>query len=360
MIGTIWRALVGAVLCQVLPLALLVVGWTQRLMQREVLQAWHRQGDAAGSDFPAFARDDAATAGLSAPPTWLVASPRRGSWRDWIGGLLANGRLGVAAACNVWVLTLPGCALWLFAWHDGWNNSFHKGYEQASVGPALGLLGVALFVAAMLYVPMAQARQAATGSFRAFYDFRLVAGLARRRWASSAGLAGLYALLSIPVMALKTAPIAFDRLPGYPDWSDERVLEILGAYFFWTGLLVFAAYVWLRRVAARSYAAAVLEALREGALEPARLGAFERAALARLDLLRPAPRREGGSTLRAVRGASLWTARNAAAAVTTLLWLAFVAQIFGSEFLSYHQALGWLNQPLVQLPYFRYVPPGLG
>ena len=42
------------------------------------------------------------------------------------------------------------------------------------------------------------------------------------------------------------------------------------------------------------------------------------------------------------------------------IWFSFVAQIYASEFLSSHTALGWVNQPLVQLPWFRHVPPRLG
>jgi hypothetical protein len=42
------------------------------------------------------------------------------------------------------------------------------------------------------------------------------------------------------------------------------------------------------------------------------------------------------------------------------LWFAFVAQIFVSEFFNYHPVVGWLNQPLVHLPWFRYIPAGLG
>ncbi len=360
MIGWAWRALVGALLCQVLPLSVIAVGWTQRLMQRQTLAVWHRERNAGTGDFARFTREDPATAGLAEPPSWLLAARPGSGPRARFGGLRANARLGLAAACNVWALTLPGCVLWLFAWHAGWNNSFHQGYEQSFVGPALGWLGVVLFVAAMLYVPMAQARQAATGSFRAFYDFRLVWRLARRRWASTLRLAALYALFSVPVMALKTAPIAFDRLPGYPEWSDEQALEILGIFFFWAGLFVFVAYVLLRRSAARIYATAVLDGIRAGAIEPEQLGAFERVALSRLDLLGSEQPRRRSAALRAVRGATRWTARTAAVGITAALWFAFVAQIFVSEFLNHHPALGWLNQPLVQLPFFRYLPPGLG
>src|SRR2546429_8683233 len=87
-------------------------------------------------------------------------------------------------------------------WYDGWNNSFNKGYEQFSVGPGVSVLGILLFITAMLYVPMAQARQAVTGNWRCFYQFRLIRTLVRRRWFACFGLAALYALCSLPILVL--------------------------------------------------------------------------------------------------------------------------------------------------------------
>jgi hypothetical protein len=42
-----------------------------------------------------------------------------------------------------------------------------------------------------------------------------------------------------------------------------------------------------------------------------------------------------------------------------LIWFSFVAQIYISEFFNYHNGVGWMNQPLVQLPLFHYVPARL-
>lgn len=44
------------------------------------------------------------------------------------------------------------------------------------------------------------------------------------------------------------------------------------------------------------------------------------------------------------------------AIATLIVWIAFFAQIYMGEFLNYHPVRGWMNQPLVQLPWFRYVP----
>jgi succinate dehydrogenase hydrophobic anchor subunit len=58
-----------------------------------------------------------------------------------------------------------------------------------------------------------------------------------------------------------------------------------------------------------------------------------------------------------------WTGTRVGRAVSGIalafIWFGFVAQIYISEFLNYHGALGWLNQPLVQLPWFHYLPTRL-
>ena len=51
--------------------------------------------------------------------------------------------------------------------------------------------------------------------------------------------------------------------------------------------------------------------------------------------------------------------RAVAGFLTTLVWLAFVALIFVAEFFKYDGARAWLNHPLVQLPWCRYVPARL-
>ncbi len=159
MIRWLRNGLLGAICSQVLLLSIVAVGWVQRRMQRETLRAFERAGEGALQGVPEL-RD------ALEPPGWFGGVPSASGWRRFLGGFTANARIGLAATLNTWALTLPGALLWLFSWYDGWNNSFHKGYEQAAVGPAMGLLGVGLFIAAMLYVPMAQARQASTGSWR--------------------------------------------------------------------------------------------------------------------------------------------------------------------------------------------------
>jgi hypothetical protein len=41
---------------------------------------------------------------------------------------------------------------------------------------------------------------------------------------------------------------------------------------------------------------------------------------------------------------------------TGLVWFTFIAQVYIAEFLHYHPMTAWLNQSLVQLPWFRHIP----
>ena len=335
-------------------LSFVSLGWVLRWMQRRTLRAWFEQStEGRGGDFEAFCAADPVLAGLDRPPEWL-------GWRARFRPLWDNLRIGVAAAFNVFVLTGPGAALWLFSWYDGWNNSFTKGYEQAEVGPLLGLAGTGLFMIAMCYVPMAQARQAATGDWRRFYDFREVWTLVRVRRGALAALAVAFALLGAPVMLFKTAPMVMDRSEGYATLSDAQVLEQLRFWYLVTGAFLFAAVVWLRGRAATIYADALRDAVGAGAFPVDALGPVERAAFARLGWLTPEPQAPRSLAVRALLGTGRRVASFAAYAVALLAWFAFVAQIYVSEFFNFHPIVGWLNQPLVQLPWFRYLPPGLG
>src|SRR5262249_22165497 len=209
--GWLWRLPVGAVLCLWWWSSILVVGWLYRRMQAVVLRRWFLQSPLrAAYTFEEFCD----TLGADAPvprPRWLL--------RERIGTALAPGqpgRLGRALTVpwhSLWrnfkvgfqglfctfLLTGWGCLLMLFSCEFGWLNSFNKGYEQAVLGPVTGLLGIALFIAAMFYVPMAQAHQAATGDYRAFFEFRFVWSLIRARLGAYVGLAFLCVLVSLPL-----------------------------------------------------------------------------------------------------------------------------------------------------------------
>ena len=371
----ICKYFVGALFCQSMLGAVAVIGWTYRLSQRVALRYWWSRSECkqAATRFPDhLARHDAAHEHLHWPNWFGAQNFRTAILRDAgtptpayarqlikapFRSLAGNIRIGVQGILNTWVLTMPACILWLFSWYDGWNNSFNKGYEQAFVGPAVGWLGIMLFLAAMIYVPLAQARQAVTGEWRSFYNFSFVWGLARRHWLACLILAGLTSLFFLPLMIMKTAPQFFGaNNPSFANMGPKEVIKLLNGYFFVCAFLVFPLFVALRLVAARIYARGILQGVQTGEISVGDLAPKERLELQRLNLIQVNPPRSRHVLLRVARSTTSLVLFSTGLFVTALLWFTFVAQIYVSEFFSYHGALGWLNQPLVQLPWFRYIP----
>lgn len=344
--------------------SILLLGWLTSATQRFVQNRWRRLGNP---------RSKAANAW----PNFVLSPTSNTRLKKLFGNLFANLRIGVQTAFNTFVLTAPGCLLWFFSWYDGWNNSFNKGYEQAIVGPGLGILGVALFIAAMFYVPMAQTRQAATGDWRAFYQFRLVWKLIRRRFLSCLGLAIAISTLSLPVMVLKTAPNFFTAMSAEKNAPDEngfrrllsnnnenltpqQALGRLKTYYFFCGLYLLPALIIARYLAARIYAHAIVDAVQTGAIPEDALHESEWQTLHTQNLLtvRPAPKRN--RFLQLLAWAATRAGRVTIGFATILVWFTLVAQIYGGEFLHKNdRGQGWWNQPLIQLPYFNYIPARL-
>ena len=368
-LGRLWRAVifllkfaVGMFCCQSLLFSFLLVGWTYRFMQRTALKAWWKRSNSTTllSDF-LDSHDHLSW------PNWIVHQNfgetfRAHKFKALFHSLCLNFRFGLAGAFNTFVLTLPGCALMLFGWYDGWNNSFNKGYEQFAVGPATSWLGVFIFAAAMLYVPMAQARQAITGEWRSFYQWRLVWRLVRLRWLQSLGIAAVYAIISFPILFLragapylqgKAGKMSAEQLMAIP---HEQIVQSLNHFYFWCALLILPAFVFVRWLAARNYAAGTAIAIKRGMIAAFGLSDFERGALARLNILEPAPATPRHIILRVAARAWRFGLRCAAITAIFLLWLIYIFELYICQFFHYIPGVGWLNHCMVQLPWFHFVP----
>lgn len=372
-LAAIWKFLVGVAFTQTFVGSLFVVGWTYRLVQRTVLKSWWKQSDlAAHTRFADFAYADPAHRPHQHWPNWLLeqnrawlSAPRVQGWgklraifKSLFHSLWLNLKFGCQMIFNTWVLTMPGCVLMLFSWYAGWHNSFNKGYEQAAVGPLLGFAGIAAFIGAMYYVPMAQIRHASTGDWRAFYQFSTVWQLIRKRWLACFGLAILYSALSVPVTVLKTVPAFFPQInPALAELPPAQALQFAKTYYFYAGFAVFAIFVSLRIVAARIYASAALACVQSGALAEDALGDKEWEVLHRLDLLTLKPQSPRHFLVRTIAWCGTRVGRVTVGVATFLVWFTFISQIYISEFMNRsEQNRGWLNQPLVQLPWFNYIP----
>lgn len=382
----LWKLIAGALLCQTFLGSVIVLGWVQRSARRATLKHWWRMGSSQAArykNFESFALEAQPTQEFADWPNWVLSEygPTRlcGGPRRWFGAFFNNARLGAQAILNTWVLTLPGCLLWSIAWYDGWQNSFNKGYEHAWVGPTTFGIGTILFIGAMFYVPLAQARQASTGRWRSFYDFKLIWYLIRRRWLASLGLAMVCAALSLPALVLKTWPAFMPQVlegqilklerAGQPippalkhpaEMTPAELVHQLNRFFFLSALYVFPAFVALRIVTARVYARGICDAIRSGGLTEDQLEDVEWQALHRLGLTQPQMKSSSPTLVRFVAEFGTRTGQLIAGVATTLVWLLFVVQVTTAEFFKYTSfGRGWWNQPLIQLPWFNYTPAQL-
>jgi hypothetical protein len=123
-------------------------------------------------------------------------------------------------------------------------------------------------------------------------------------------------------------------------------------------LFVFPGFVLLHGLAARLYAGAAREALQEGRLAP--LG-FERIAVEKLHIDVPDPRPDRAAPTRFILWTGSLTGRISAGLLALIVWFAFSFQIVVGQFLKFESNpfKGWINQPLVQMPWFDLAPQSL-
>jgi hypothetical protein len=378
--GWLWRWLVGALMCfNVYVLswftAVAAVGWTNRVVQMMVLRCWWwRSKSRQQMTFTRFCEtlgplgpvprprwfwqehlmQDAGRPGSGGqppqPPTVLL---RILSW-PWYS-LWQNYKIGFKATfCTYTLLGLP-CLLMLWGWEQGWINSFHGGYEQAWLGPTMSLLGIGLFIAAMYYVPMAQAHQAATGQARAFFDFRFVWQLVRARPTTYALLAVAIGFWSFILNAIRVVVMS-PNFAGNAAATPEEGLAAFRLYLIGLSLGMFPIYVGLRLVAGLVYQSAVLKVLRRGIITQAELHPVLRGWLERLDL-RIIPVAEAIGVTWYARLSARWTYRFALFTLLFWLWLAFLVRFYVGYFFVYDPYTGILNgSPLIQIPCFDFIP----
>jgi hypothetical protein len=209
----------------------------------------------------------------------------------------------------------------------------------------------------MLYLPMAQARQAVTGEWRAFYQFRTVWAITRNAPIRSILLAAAYSVVSYPIAVAMVFPLFLEKaFPVMESYSDSQWFHFLESYYFRLSVYGFIAYVFVRWLAAGWYARTIVELLHTGRLKRESLAGDERRALAllRLDHEGEAARLHPAIAATLALSRPVW--RTAVLGGAVMVWFTFVAQIYVREFLNYHPVRGFMNQPLIQLPWFRYIP----
>lgn len=248
------------------------------------------------------------TGGDSAPG-WILGTRGRGLWARALGGLAANIAVGMRMLTGQALWTLPFASLLLGGWWWGWDNSFHKGYEQAAIGPLVFALGWLLAIPALTLLPFAVVRAARTGRLGAFLDVAPIVDDARAAGWRGTALAVASVLAAVPLFGLRGLPVFIESLvPDFADLPAAAQADIAGIFALAGAAWAFAAVYALRLMAA---------------------GASGRAG----------PRTRLG---RAV--AWMWLALAAA------VWALLPALVAMGQFLNHAPAL-WLTHPLWLLPW---------
>ena len=373
------RFVVGVVMiCNVFPLsfitAIAAFGWLQRRMQAIILRGWWRESPRR---LEGTFKDFCATLGEGAPverPRWFLREnivkhfhkPRRSGIIGRFFGTLfdlatlpvhllwLNFKVGVTGLFATYMLTGWACSMMLFSWYFGWYNSFHKGYEDAFLGPFFGIFGSFLLILTLIYVPMAQAHQAAAGEIAAFFQFRIVTRLIVTRLTAYTFLIAGIALASL-IFDISRLFTIDENFPANKAITASEAYWILERYWFIWSIFFFFSVLMLRTVSAMIYRSAMLKAVRAGTiltsdLPPKLMFWFEK-----LDILPQAqiPRHPLANALRAT--ISLKYRLFLFGAIFFFLLL-FVMRFYIGYFVVFNEYRGILNHPVVQVPCIDWTP----
>ncbi len=235
------------------------------------------------------------------------------------------------ATVSLALATAPFTVIWLLSWWAGWENSFSKGYEQAFVGPLLGLVGVAVFCILMIWMPLALAHQAVENRALALFEWRIVRSAVRHTGWGYLVFAVATVFLALPVFAGRgLVTFASGVVPRFDEMTAEEITSLAGTIDLVLAAYVFVALVFLRGWSARIYATAVSRAL-----------AGPEAAL-----WQSSPLAEGSQGGQRAWKVTHWIRL----ALIAIVWFGLAAQIFVAQFLNHDWHL-WLTHPFLLLPW---------
>jgi len=306
LLATLKTLLLGTLFCTTPVTAVLVLGWLMRRMR------W--QAGATGATRPG----------------WFLGE-RGSSWLGrLLGGFAANVREGVLATISLFLATMPFSVIWLLSWWAGWENSFSKGYEQAWVGPVLGMTGVVLFCLIMIWLPLALVHQAVENRALALFEWQRVRSVVRHtRW-DYLLFAVFSVVLALPLFGQRSLVVfASDLIPGFDSMSVQLTTDIAALISLLTAGYVFVSLVILRGWSARIYVRAVGRALQGP----------------ESDLWQSTPIAPPSI------GSRSWKLTHwLRASFLGIIWFGLVSQIFVGQFMNHDWHL-WVTHPFTLLPW---------
>ena len=306
LLGALKSLVLGTLFCSTPVTAVLVLGW---LMRRIRWQA----GVADASR-----------------PGWFLGSRGTGWLGRVVGGFAANVREGVLATVSLFLATMPFSMIWLLSWWAGWENSFSKGYEQAWVGPLLGMTGVVVFCLIMIWLPLALVHQAVENRALALFEWRHVRSVVRHtRW-DYLLFAAFSVVLALPLFGQRSLVVfASDLIPGFDSMSAQQTSDLAALITLLTAGYVFVSLVILRGWSGRIYARAVGRALQGPDSE----------LWQDTPITAPAAGTRSWKVTHWLRAALLGT-----------IWFGLVIQIFVGQFMNHDWHL-WISHPFTLLPW---------
>lgn len=269
-------------------------------------------------------------------------------------------KVGLSAAIFTEIMTFIPCLLWSYAWHIGWHISFNKMYEESAIGSSLGFLGIILFAIIMFYVPLAQARYSLTQDWKSFFGFKLIIKWIFRRPLQLFFLGSGYLISSIIFLFIKTIPTFLTaNNPTLEQLTSSQALQFLNDYYFWTGIIALALFFSLKIIAGVIYAGVLVETWHQQSFPSQELHEQEVYLLKKLDIPRKCFQKKTKILTNFFLFSLSLSYRGCLFLLSFLIWFLFSFTPFISEFFHYYPQRGFLNQPLVQIPCFRYVPKSL-
>ncbi len=365
---TSWCLLMCILCSQGLLTSIIALGWIYRWVRyKAVKQLFQQSPKAQIVEWELWAAQQAQLASVIESPRFfkhqLKPKDPPSLWQTLIRtfhSLALNFKVGLVGILSTWTLTLLPAVLWAVGWYIGWQISFTKMYEGSATGSSLGSLGILLFSIAMLYVPMAQSRQALTSDWRSFFQARLIKTIIWTRPFQLFLLAAIYTVCTLIVNVFKGIPSFLTLInPALADLSPQEALDFIEGYYFYTGIIAVLIVVKLRTISGSIYTRALVDLWSRGILKPEDFHPEEVKLLQLFEIpygLKVIRR----SRLRQLALRPMTVSYRSAMLVSILLlWGGFNFIPFVSQFVHHDPVRGFLNQPLVQLPYFQYVPEHL-
>lgn len=321
LLRTLKNLIIGTFMCVTPPTAVVALGWMLRDMRGASVRRINPYVDASAGAV-----------------NWIRGPREAGLLASWFGGLWRNIRTGVCGFSGLAVAALPFTALWIFSWWAGWENSFNKGYEQAWVGPVVGLTGVAISLVVLPHLPMALAHRAVERRWAALFELRRIRQLIAYAGWRYVFLAVFTVIAALPLTAARGMPVFAEQLAPQLANLPAADLEALSLQI----ALAKAAYIFVILVILRRWMAIV------HSMAVLRVVPAATSALWRGSVVAELVAHNGSATTPAYVPWRL--GRIVRAVLLVFIWFGLVAQIYISQFLNYSWWL-WLSHPFVVLPW---------